>query len=116
MAQLVGRDELAAKRDVLAYAELLGLPLEHRSISLALLPQNGRMRRAHHEVDEIGKVPHHGRQRANHGLDTLVRAQQTERQQQAALRHAELRLERLLIGVAIHHGDAVRNDPHASRR
>ena len=112
LAQLAGRYELAAKRDVLAHAELLGLALEHGSIGLALLPQNGGMRGAHHEVDEIGEVTHHRGQRANHGLDAFVRAQQAERQQQAALRDAELRLERLLIGVAIHHGNAVRNDPH----
>ena len=112
LAQLVDRDELTAKHHVLAHAELLGFPFEHRSIGLALMAKNGGMSGAHHEVDEIGKLAHHCRQRPNHGLDALVLAQQAEGQQQAPLRYAELRLERLLIGVAIHHRNAVRDDPH----
>ncbi len=112
LAQLTGRDELAAKHHVLAHAEVLGFPFEHGSIGLALMAKNDRMSGAHHEVDEIRKLAHHCRQRPNHGLDALVLAQQAERQQQAPLRHAELRLERLLIGVAVHDRNAVRDDPH----
>ncbi len=59
LAQLAGRDELAAKHHVLAHAELLGFPFEHRSIGLALMAQDSGMGGAHHEVDEIGKLAHH---------------------------------------------------------
>jgi len=88
---------LVPKHDVIANADLLGLALEGRAIGLAVLPEDERVRRPDHEVDEIGTGSEGRRERADHGLDALVRSEQPERQQHAMTRHAELGLELVLV-------------------
>ena len=110
--QLLVGDELAAKRHVVADAELLGLALEHRSIRLAFAPNDDRMRGADDEVHDVREPANHGGQRSDHRLDAFVAAEQPEREEQPSSRHAELGLEHLPIGAASQHGNSMRNDPH----
>ena len=49
------------------------------------------------EVDEVGERGDDGGQRADDGLDALVRPEQAERQQHAPTGDAEPRLERVLV-------------------
>ena len=76
---------------MLANAQLLGLALERRAVGLAVLAKHGGMRGADDEVDEIGMSRDEGGQRADDGLDALVRPQQAEGQQHALTGDAEAR-------------------------
>ena len=102
-------DVLVPKHDVLAHAQLLGLALERRPVGLAVLAGDRRVGRADDEVDQVGTGGDRGRKSADHRLDALVRAEQTECQQHALTGDAEPGLERLLIARG-HVGDAVRDD------
>ena len=70
---------------------------------------------AQHQVDEVGKLRHHLRERVEHVFDPFVRREQSERQQHLSSIHSEL----ALVEIRRHEryvGNAVRNEIDLARR
>ena len=78
--QLVDLQEAVVEAHVGLDAQVLGQPLQADPVPLPLLAEQVRVRRPHHDVDEVGELPEDRRHRPEHHLDPLVGREQAEGQ------------------------------------
>ena len=107
--QFVPFDEAIVEDDVLAHAEVARHPFQAEPVGFALLADEIRMRGAEDDVDDVGELADHLRQRLEGVLDPLVRREQAEREDDVLPLDAELFLRR--VGIDERHvGNAVGDD------
>ena len=107
-------EEGVDERDVVGDALLGGERLQLVAVLLALVRDEVRVRRAEHDVQQVGMLRDHRGQRVDDRLDPLVGGEQAERQHDLAAFPAELVLEHGGIEqVAI--GHAVRDHDDLAR-
>ena len=97
------------KFDILLDAQFLRQPLQRKSVGLAILTQQIRVRGAKDDINTSRILPHNRRHGLNRVFDALARREQSEREQHGSPRDTKL----ILIKIRIHKrniGNPVRNN------